>query len=199
MTKIIAFAGRKQSGKTTCSEAVLDYWKIRFPDLDDSKIYNFADALKQDICMELLGFTYEQCYGTDEQKNELVDCYSADNQQMTAREAMQLIGTNFFLKMKENIWVDATINKIKKEKPKLAIIGDCRFPNEVEAVKKQNGTVIKLMRNPFNSDHDSEKGLDPNNYNHKNFDLVIFNNILSIDAQVAAVYRFLIKKGILPL
>ena len=64
MTKIIAFAGRKQSGKTTCSEAVL---KVSPP--LNAKIYNFADPLKQDICMNIFGLSYKQCYGDDIDKN----------------------------------------------------------------------------------------------------------------------------------
>lgn len=36
------------------------------------KNYSFADALKKDVCMNILGLTYEQCYGTDEQKNSVV-------------------------------------------------------------------------------------------------------------------------------
>lgn len=35
------------------------------------KLYSFADCLKQQICIKMLGLTYEQCYGTDEQKNSL--------------------------------------------------------------------------------------------------------------------------------
>jgi len=31
--------------------------------------YSFADNLKRDVCMGLLGMTYEQCYGTNEQKD----------------------------------------------------------------------------------------------------------------------------------
>jgi hypothetical protein len=33
------------------------------------KIYNFADVLKQDICMNILGLEYDQCYGSDDEKN----------------------------------------------------------------------------------------------------------------------------------
>lgn len=33
------------------------------------KLYSFADVLKQDVCMKVLGLSYEQCYGTDEDKN----------------------------------------------------------------------------------------------------------------------------------
>ena len=33
------------------------------------KIYSFADLLKQHVCIDILGLSWEQCYGTDEQKN----------------------------------------------------------------------------------------------------------------------------------
>lgn len=33
------------------------------------KAYSLADPLKYDVCMGLLGLSYEQCFGTDEQKN----------------------------------------------------------------------------------------------------------------------------------
>lgn len=33
------------------------------------KLYSFADLLKRDVCIGLLGLTEEQCFGTDEQKN----------------------------------------------------------------------------------------------------------------------------------
>lgn len=35
------------------------------------KLYSFADCLKKEICIKMLGLTWEQCYGTDEQKNSL--------------------------------------------------------------------------------------------------------------------------------
>jgi len=34
------------------------------------KLYSFADLLKQGVCMDVLGLQYEQCYGTDDEKNE---------------------------------------------------------------------------------------------------------------------------------
>jgi hypothetical protein len=194
MTKIIAFAGRKQSGKTTCAEAVLNY-----PGLDNQiKIYNFADPLKKDICMNILGMTYEQCYGTDEQKNELVNCQWNDKQ-LTAREVMQFIGTNVFRQMQNNVWADATIHKIHLEQPSLALIADCRFPNEVDVVKRAGGVVIKLMRNPYDSTHESEIALDPDQYDYTNFDLVVDNKNMTIQEQITSIITFLEHKGILPL
>jgi hypothetical protein len=198
MTQIIAFAGRKQSGKTTCSEMIKKYCNGTLEPFNGAKIYNFADPLKQDICINILGMTYDQCYGSDEQKNELVDCWW-DNKQLTAREVMQFVGTDIFRKMQNNVWADATINKIQIEKPKLAIIADCRFPNEVTAIKKAGGIVIKLMRNPFHSDHSSETALDSDNYDYSNFDLVVHNDILTIQEQNRFILDQLQHKGILPL
>lgn len=195
MTKIIAFAGRKQSGKTTCSEFIKNVVPNKS---DDIKIYNFADALKQDICINILGLSYDQCYGDDQSKNMITDIKWNDKF-LTAREVMQFVGTDIFRKMKEDVWTQATLTKIMKEQPKLAVIADCRFPNEVEAVKKHNGLVIKLTRNPFNSDHSSETALDINNYDHANFDIVITNHLLTVNHQNEVVYKFLKKKGFLPL
>ena len=198
MTKIIAFAGRKQSGKTTCAQAVKDLFTTKTADEDYVQIYNFADPLKRDICMNLLGLTYDQCYGSDDHKNELTNNFW-NNKQLTAREVMQFVGTDIFRTMQNNIWADATLKKIKYDDPDIAVIADCRFPNEVQAVKDAGGYVIKLTRDPFNSDHASETALDPKNFHPKNFDIVIFNHNLSIGQQIIAVFEFLNSKGLLKL
>lgn len=194
---IIAFAGRKQSGKTTSAQFVINEYVNTFTN-NNAKIYNFADPLKTDVCMNIFGLKFEQCYGTDLQKNELVNCYW-DNKQLTAREVMQLVGTDMFRKLQNNVWADATILKIKNEKPNLAVIADCRFPNEVDVVKNAGGLVIKLNRNPFNSDHPSETALDINNYDYDNFDLVVPNDTMSIHEQNNMIYTFLSKKGLFQL
>ena len=196
MTRIIAFAGRKQSGKTTCSEFVANIFVGSL--LGEAKIYNFADPLKKDICMNILGLTYEQCYGTDEDKNQLVNCFW-DNKQLTAREVMQFVGTDIFRTMQNNVWADATIKKIIAEQIPLALIADCRFPNEVSAVKEAGGIVIKLTRNPFGSTHASETALDFGNYDHTNFDFVLSNEHMTISEQNKAIYNFLTNQGVLPL
>lgn len=192
MTKIIAFAGRKQSGKTTCSEFVLQHYNSK----NGAKIYNFADPLKQDICMNILGLSYEQCYGDDETKNTITDI-EWNGKRLTAREIMQFVGTDIFRKLKNDVWTNATIHKIQNEQPDLAIIADCRFPNEVKAIKDAGGIVIKLTRNPFNSNHESETALDYDKFDHSNFDLIITNHFLSINHQNDVIFKFLKKKGII--
>ena len=203
---IIAFAGRKQSGKTTSCEYVKHLICQNSNSLDvrncgdfPIKIYNFADPLKQ-LCINILGLTEEQCYGTDENKNEVVDCFwPGIDAKMTAREVLQYVGTDVFRRMQNHVWSSATIRLIQKEKPKLALIADCRFPNEVDAVKKAGGMVIKLNRNLYESTHASETALDEGNYDQSNFDLVIANLEGSIGEKNNIIKNFLIHKGILTL
>lgn len=191
MTKIICFAGRKQSGKTTlCTQIVNFLYELEKLE-DQAIIYNFADPLKN-VCMNILGLTFEQSYGTDEQKNELVNCYRNDKQ-MTAREVLQVVGTEFFRSIQHNVWADATIRRIQQDTPPIALIGDCRFPNEVEAVKNAGGVVIKLTRNLYNSDHSSETALDPERYDPSNFDLIVDNQNMSIEEQWQVVIRYLLQ------
>lgn len=190
---IIAFAGRKQSGKTTACEFVSNVFVGTRQEI--VCIYNFADPLKE-LCQNILGLSYEQCYGTDDQKNELVNCYW-DNKQLSAREVMQTVGTDMFRKMQHNVWADATIRKIQDEALPLALIADCRFPNEVESIKKAGGLVIKLNRNLYNSTHSSEQALDKDQYDQSNFDLVIDNQTLDIGDKNKIIYSFLLNKKVI--
>jgi hypothetical protein len=233
---IIAFSGRKQSGKSTAGNFIYSLYmaqlgisekvylgesgnilisdlfgdknysgsfsanNINPPDVTLQKtygvldkiikIYNFADILKKNICMDILGLSYEQCYGTDEQKNDITNL-RINNELASSREMMQYIGTDIFRKIKPDVWVDATIRQIMKENPKVAIITDCRFPNEVECIKNSGGKVIRLDRNPFNSDHLSETILDQNNYDWNNFDYVISNQEYSLYDQVSKLKTIL--------
>ena len=167
------------------------------------KVYAFADPLKE-LCQDILGLTYEQCCGTDEQKNSLTDLKWEDmpdhsGQQtgiMTGREVLQYVGTNIFRKMSYNVWVDTTINRILRDSPALALITDVRFPNEVEGVQRLNGKVIKLTRNP-NGDKDqhlSELALDT----FEGFDAVLDNSAMSIADQNKEIYTLLKKWSCIP-
>lgn len=194
---IIAFAGRKQSGKTSSCEFVQNIFSQMAR--KNSCIYNFADPLKK-MCIEIFGLTYNQCYGSDENKNEFVNCTWPDTETtMTAREVMQYVGTNIFRKMQYNVWADATIRKIQDENLPLSLIADCRFPNEVEAVKKAGGLILKLNRNPYNSSHESETALDEDRYDPKNFDLVIDNTNIEIGEKNKIIHNFLVQKKVISL
>jgi hypothetical protein len=191
MTKIICFAGRKQSGKSSSCEYI--YRKLQ--DKCSVQIYNFADPLKQ-ICIDVLGLAPRQCYGEDKYKNELVDC-QWNGKQLTAREVMQILGTDILRTMQNNVWTGATIRKIQKDNPDVALIGDCRFPNEVEAVQNAGGIVIKLERSLFYSDHASETALNKEHYNQDIFDYTINNQHIELDTKNEIILKFLKKEHIL--
>lgn len=195
MTQIIAFSGRKQSGKTVCSEFLKEL--LLSNGYSDVVMYNFADPLKQDICMNMFGLTYIQCYGEDDSKNELVDAYW-EGQQLTARNLMQLIGTDLFRKLNTNIWINALINKIKRSNHEIVIVSDCRFPNEVEAIKKHDGLVFRLNRNPHKSNHISESILDAHCYDWNNFDSIISNEHMTVREQFEKLKKLILHFNILP-
>ena len=169
------------------------------------KGYNFADPLKR-ICMGMFGLTKEQCYGTDEEKNSLTeilwDNVSHDGQRgsdrdgyMTAREFMQFFGTNICRRMNSGAHIDPTISQIKTEGSDLAVIGDCRFKNEIEAVHKEGGKVLYFTRNEESSDgHESEQA----SKNKDVCDVVIDNANMTIEEQNQLVIEQLCKWGILP-
>lgn len=204
MTYILSFSGRKQSGKSTSADYIISLINEHHIMLRENryelnmscKIYSFADPLKQDICINILGLTYDQCYGSDDDKNTMTDLWW-DGVQLTAREAMEIIGTKIFRALKTNVWADATINKIKKENVDLAIISDCRFPNEVEAVKNSGGINIRLDLDPFHSNSISENSLDQDVYDWSNFDIIIKNSKMTIEEKNKEILRFLYDYNIL--
>lgn len=74
MPKIVLISGRKQSGKDTTADFLIE-------SLGKQNIYCsrhfFADPLKE-YCHKVLGLTYEQCYGSNEDKNTLTKIRWAD-------------------------------------------------------------------------------------------------------------------------
>ncbi len=185
------------------------------------KMYYMADKLKQDVCMKVLGLTYEQCYGSEDdkntytklrwenmpgvfvlkQKNKTTEKLASDLGMithapgfMTAREVMQFVGTDVFRKMYADVWVDSTVRQIQAEGSELALIGDIRFPNEVEGVRKAGGKVVRLTRNVLAHDaHASETALD--NYPADGYDYVLDNQNMNIDEQNQALYAKLVEWG----
>ena len=156
------------------------------------KVYSFADPLKKDVCMNVLGLTHNQCYGSDRSKNEEVDCFwPKTNYRMTAREVMQYVGTDIFRTIKSDVWTSAIISKINRDSSQLSLITDCRFPNEVECIKNNNGVVVRLDRNTCDSIHVSETALDKENYDWNKFDYIVENNGLDIYNQSIQIEKIL--------
>jgi hypothetical protein len=181
-TQIIIMTGKAQSGKDTACSYVRGFLKEHGY---SSKVYPFADALKQ-VCINVLGLEYNQCWGENSDKNtntrfkwcDLPMCStdiamimqnkpgSRCDDYMTARDVMQVFGTNIFRRFYQDCWVQATIKKIKEEGLDFALISDARFPNEINYATFYEPIVIKFTRNPLNNQHESETALD--NYDFSN-------------------------------
>jgi len=178
------------------------------------RIYSMADQLKH-ICVNILGIDRDGCFGTDKDKMKEshlrwedmpgvitdIDLYSHaealnmithEPGPMTNREVLQFVGTNIFRKMFGEVWTNSTLTKIKQDASDFALISDVRFPNEVEAVQKAGGIVIRLTRNVLNDDHPSETMLD----DYIGFDYIIENHDMDIRQQNEAIMEVLLSCGV---
>ena len=83
---------------------------------------------------------------------------------------LQHLGTEVGRRHDNDRWVRTTYWQIRDDRPRIALLPDCRFPNEVEFVKSMGGTLIKVSRlnadeSPFvttdrDPNHPSEIALD---------------------------------------
>lgn len=91
---------------------------------------------------------------------------------MTVREVLEQVGTEIFRRMMGDVWIQHCLRRIRQEGASLAIIADCRFPDEVEAVQRAGGKALRLTRTTREASsnaHASSVGLD---------DFVGFNGVL---------------------
>jgi len=168
------------------------------------KRYSFASTLKE-IAVGLFGLKEENIYGNNIQKNQKTHFNWGDMPgvitsaalakkkdikkliddgvliyhkagRMTHREFLQFFGTDICRKVYEDIWRAKLIEDIVRESPLLAVIDDCRFPDEIEAIQDAGGKVIYLTRSNFTDSHASESALD----DFSGFDALIDNADLSI-------------------
>ena len=173
--KIIGFAGRKRSGKTTLAKYLNNE--------ENAIIITIADFLKR-LCCDLMNMSYEELnekkdngytfdivpdnrwfniidkcthIGIDNIKKELQNVHIT-----SIRQLLQIIGTDVIRKYNENWHVEKMIEEIQSySEDKLIVIDDVRFPNEREAILRLSGEVFFIVRpNSLTiSNHPSETDL----------------------------------------
>lgn len=219
---IIGLSGKKQSGKNSVCEGLLTRLGNSPHSLGWARMFSFADMLKEKVCIDVMGLTHEQCYGTDEDKNtptsyrweqlprevryanKLGAEYAPNGEVcryiypegfMTARQVMQVVGTDVFRKyFDDSIWVKATFRSIQKSSGiQVALISDVRFPSEVKGLIENGGYVIRLLRDVCSGDsHSSETSLDDYEWSqHGDHACVIDNREMSMEEQVDAAWEYL--------
>jgi hypothetical protein len=160
------------------------------------KLYNYADRLK-DALHHIFGIDYKFLYEDKNAKTHITWKRFAPmmpprtiskikkefkyDLEMTGRELCQQFGHLCRL-VDENCWVDRCVEQINRERPDLALIGDCRFPNELTRTKNFNFELevrtVRFKKQVDNDTHESEVGLD--DWPDEKFDFVLDNSNLSI-------------------
>lgn len=135
---------------------------------------SFARPVKE-ICTDILGVPQSSVYGSDAEKNQLTDyCWDkipeniklkfSDRKsgKISAREIMQIIGTDIFREYFSNdIWVNALIKRSENSDAELLIVDDLRFNSEAKILMQKNAMFIHLQRMwGMGGSHASENGLD---------------------------------------
>ena len=140
---IIGVCGFIGSGKDTVADYLVNFHEFRRE--------SFADTLK-DAVAAVFGWDRTLLEGRTKEAREWreeVDHWWAERLGMptlTPRWVLQYWGTEVCRKsFHDDIWIASLENKIRNSKDDI-IVSDVRFPNEVKAIKNQNGKMIWVQR-----------------------------------------------------
>lgn len=168
---ILGISGKAGSGKDTVADYLISMGIM-------DKKHPFAKAVK-DICGLMFNISEHDLYNN---KDKTTDVIVTDNvislipslknrkgTCLSVRELLQYFGTDIARKFYKQVWISVLLNNINKNEN--VVISDVRFKNEADAIKKAGGKLIRLTRNPYNMEHESETELD----DYKNFDIIYDN------------------------
>lgn len=140
---ILGVTGLIGSGKDTIADYLVTEYGF--------KRISFAASLK-DAVSAVFGWDRDMLEGTTKSSRkwrEQVDPWWAERLEMpnlTPRWVLQYWGTDVFRNhFHTDIWVASVENKLRQSKDDI-VITDCRFRNEVEAIKKSNGITCRVFR-----------------------------------------------------
>ena len=175
--------------------------------------FSFADNLKL-ATHKIFGIPLELLYGNDEDKNSAThikasDLYGLlainvinvlkktmkDDDYLSVRQILQLFGTNLCRKMDDKCWVRGLITDIESYGSELSLVDDCRFKNEVYAMKDVGATIIRFKKSIGDDSHVSEKDLD--DIDDSVFDLVVDNSNMSLLDKNEYVMNWLQERDII--
>jgi len=142
---IVGVTGLIGSGKDTIANYLTTFHGF--------KKESFANSLK-DAVAHVFGWDREMLEGTTKSSREWreqVDPWWAERLDMpnlTPRWILQYWGTEVCRKgFHDDIWIAALEHKLLKSTDNV-VISDCRFANEVKAIKNAGGITIRVMRGP---------------------------------------------------
>ena len=142
---IIGICGLIGAGKDTAADYLVNLHHFRRE--------SFANTLK-DAVAQVFGWDRTMLEGRTKQSREWreqVDPWWAQRLGMpdlTPRWVLQQWGTNVLRTgFHDDIWIASLENKLRNTTDDV-VITDCRFPNEIRAIKAAGGMVVRIHRGP---------------------------------------------------
>ena len=142
---IIGVCGLIGSGKDTIADYLQNIHQFRRE--------SFAHTLKDAVAC-VFGWDRELIEGrtrSSREWREQVDPWWAERLNMpalTPRYVLQVWGTEVARRgFHDDIWIASLENKLRKTRDDV-VISDCRFPNEIAAIRRAGGRVIWVHRGP---------------------------------------------------
>lgn len=173
------------------------------------KSYNFADKLKM-ACVDIFGLDEKLVFGNNTDKEQLTSIKYSDfafalfpkelekmkkdgtyQSYMSIRKVLQFFGTRICRRIQDGCWIDRLVEQIFVEECPMPVIADCRFPNEVETMKKVGAKVIHYLRKIDDDKDESETALD----DYQGFDHVIDNREMTVHEKNIATFNYLESIG----
>ena len=140
---IIGICGFIGSGKDTVADYLVNFHEFRRE--------SFASTLK-DAVAAVFGWDRTMLEGRTKEAREWreqVDPWWAaklDMPTLTPRWVLQYWGTEVCRKaFHDDIWIASLENKLRNSRDNI-VISDCRFPNEIESLKRAGGNIIWVQR-----------------------------------------------------
>ena len=140
---IIGICGFIGSGKDTIADYLVNFHEFRRE--------SFASTLK-DAVAAVFGWDRTMLEGRTKEAREWreqVDPWWAaklDMPTLTPRWVLQYWGTEVCRKaFHDDIWIASLENKLRNSRDNI-VISDCRFPNEIESLKRAGGNIVWVQR-----------------------------------------------------
>jgi hypothetical protein len=142
---IVGICGLIGAGKDTVADCLVNVHEFRRE--------SFAGTLK-DAVAAVFGWDRTLLEGRTKEAREWreqVDPWWAErlnNPKLTPRWVLQYWGTEVCRRgFHDDIWIASLENKLRNSRDNI-VISDCRFPNEIESIRRVGGKIIRVVRGP---------------------------------------------------
>ena len=156
MSSIIGIVGFIGSGKDTVADYLVNFHRF--------KRESFANSLKDAVSV-VFGWDRELLEGRTNQSRiwrETKDEWWSKRlgREVTPRWVLQYWGTEVVRKhFHDDMWIASLENRLRSTKDDI-VITDCRFPNEIKAIRATGGQVVRIKRGPEPAWFDDAKSMN---------------------------------------